>query len=84
MERETAMRLLQALINAGYGLQMPITITQVRVIALKQLRLNEALFNQVVAFAGKQRWMDHSIAGHIVITKIGEAAAKLAPNNRAI
>jgi hypothetical protein len=85
MERETAIRLLQALLNAGYGLQMPITNTQLQAIALKELRLEKGPLDHVLTFAGKHRWIDHAIAGHTIITKIGEAAAaQPASNNRAI
>jgi hypothetical protein len=75
MERETAIRLLQALIHAGYGLQMPITNTHLQATALDKLRFDQALLDKVLAFAGEKRWIDRAIAGHTVITKIGEAAA---------
>lgn len=82
MERETATKLMQALLNAGYGLQMPITKTQLRDIALKQLQLDEVVLDQVLAFADKQRWINHAIAGHVIITKTGEAAAAQPSSNR--
>jgi hypothetical protein len=83
MERETAIKLLQALIREGYGLQMPITNTHVRATGLNKLRLDQALLDQVLAFAGEKRWIDRAIAGHTVVTKIGEAAAaQSATDNR--
>jgi hypothetical protein len=84
MDRETAIKLLKVLIHEGYGLQMPITNTHVQVTGLNKLRLDQALLDQVLAFAREKRWIDRAIAGHTVVTKIGEAAASQpATDNRA-